>query len=836
MDETVTPDLAKAINTGNTQDIETLLRLGYFSFQRLWRIATRAGAWPVVRHFWLESTDVDKESALNFAIDNERMALITGLVQIIATIPEREYDPPGYMFAPENRRYVYLFNVISRTLAKGRPDLVTMLLEAGQEAIQNVLRHATAFPMGTGEPVVMFLLDSATGLDLNSVIASASRKLSTNAVRRMLDMGADVNAEESKPLIGALANRTYKLNLEMVTLLLDRGADPSLQNKLALEYAAAYPDHAIFRRILAATGGIGQVDNSKRERLLAQTSLVVANPQNMEYLLRSMRAYNWGNPQLLQRVLTTMMDHYLGQFPAPPENMPEVWPKTNMLLEHPFMEQADPDVVYKVVQFLLEFAAAQPGHLALVQYLMSKGAHPAENFSTAVRNAAVKAQDTAMVQKLLSPDNHLPASMTDVLGNLHSADETNKAIARMLLAKGADPSVAVAHAILFDNVEVARALFDEFGAQPPPSPLIDRLLALKARIDNNSDMIRLLVSHGARVNAFRGGILISAMANVQNAELLIDLGANVNAQKCYALARAIEFSYTDMIRMLIRRGADVNARNARSRKVDDYQQPENIMLNRLVADADDHESDDDEDAAMDEDPDDEDAAMDEAVTDGFRPYATRIPFIVQAVLPRSYDRPKHTEIKWRGDILRLIADAGADVRVWNDEALFIAAKSANLNAVRILLEKGAEPRAANHRAFRAACHTTMKTKSRIANTNLFKPDPLFGGKRWPAVLKDAFEVVALLMAYMCDLRVFLQEDLDEAYRYWFVRTLLVDHWDAVQSWNQRFHIDQLPVDTLDELLTPRGRALLQKFLIHAEVPYLNRDTFAEYAKMGYERF
>lgn len=67
-----------------------------------------------------------------------------------------------------------------------------------------------------------------------------------------------------------------------------------------------------------------------------------------------------------------------------------------------------------------------------------------------------------------------------------------------------------------------------------------------------------------------------------------------------------------------------------------------------------------------------------------------------------HDRLSYASYEGDTKMMKKYLEMGADIHQWGDEALYRACESGSIEAVKFLLEKGADPKARNDRAFEAA--------------------------------------------------------------------------------------------------------------------------------------
>ena len=172
------------------------------------------------------------------------------------------------------------------------------------------------------------------------------------------------------------------------------------------------------------------------------------------------------------------------------------------------------------------------------------------------------------------------SSLTDQL--LYDVHKGNLKAVRRDLANGADVN-AGADGDLTDQEYISGKLTDDvlFASKG------DTALTVAAT-DNHADVARLLIAHGADVDARSGNgwtPLFTATEilndNADVIHVLLDHGADANARDdgsgTTALMNAAENGYADIVRLLLEHGADVSARDDLGDTVLDCKTDENVI-------------------------------------------------------------------------------------------------------------------------------------------------------------------------------------------------------------------------------------------------------------------
>lgn len=151
--------------------------------------------------------------------------------------------------------------VLISAAARGDLEVVKVLLERGADVNvrdnkgYTALFHALEARYDEVSEVLLNhpnLDPTARGLNGISALSSYVWRDKKEAVRKLLERGADVNAQDNDgdaPLHGAAQNG----NVEIIDMLLAKGADPNLKNKLGgtpLMWAAVFGHEGAARRLI----------------------------------------------------------------------------------------------------------------------------------------------------------------------------------------------------------------------------------------------------------------------------------------------------------------------------------------------------------------------------------------------------------------------------------------------------------------------------------------------------------------------------------------------------------------------------------------------------------
>jgi ankyrin repeat protein len=138
--------------------------------------------------------------------------------------------------------------VLSAAAAAGDESLMRLLIDRGVE--RKPLPADLALRSGCSTCVAL-LLQSAERADLNRALVSVARHGDSNAVKMLLERGA-----EASPAVLRTASASEKIPLEVVTRLLDRG----VRDEAALDLAVRHGDTAVVAALRRA--GLKETDGS----------------------------------------------------------------------------------------------------------------------------------------------------------------------------------------------------------------------------------------------------------------------------------------------------------------------------------------------------------------------------------------------------------------------------------------------------------------------------------------------------------------------------------------------------------------------------------------------
>jgi len=220
--------------------------------------------------------------------------------------------------------------------------------------------------------------------------------------------------------------------------------------------------------------------------------------------------------------------------------------------------------------------AARQGDLQQVQWLIARGASVnarRASWGSTPLEAAAAYGHVEVAQVLIACGAHVRAVDEDGVTALHRAARAGHSdMVRLLIEKGADINAA-AHrrweagwtplhcAAEYGPIEVVRLLLDG-GANPNIKDKAGRTPAVVAMEHRQKETAQLLVRAGADVTF----LLASYIGDAERVGNLIGRGENINMRDrdgCSALHLAALGGYRDVVRILLRAGADVRAEDNR---------------------------------------------------------------------------------------------------------------------------------------------------------------------------------------------------------------------------------------------------------------------------------
>ena len=167
--------------------------------------------------------------------------------------------------------------------------------------------------------------------------------------------------------------------------------------------------------------------------------------------------------------------------------------KTRLLLEH----AADPNARSDEEQTPLTIAAANPNGGEAIRLLLEHGASVKTSGGAALQNAASSGDADSIELLLQHGAEPLPSALAVAILN-----GCSRCAADLLGTMGQNLTLALTSAAVGGDVKLAKLLLDR-GAKPAPGLLSE--VALKPE-PPNTDFLKLLVSHGADINADNGAL------------------------------------------------------------------------------------------------------------------------------------------------------------------------------------------------------------------------------------------------------------------------------------------------------------------------------------------
>ena len=471
------------------------------------------------------------------------------------------------------------------------------------------------------EKVLELLLDQVVGQHggkhrLGVALRAAVGNHAVEAVRLLLERGADINAQDGEGYFTTLQAATCDSRIEVMQQLIDKGADVNAQGGeygTALQTAAATCSHIGAARLLLDRGADVNAKGGKfGTALIAAAACSKTGPrwQSGAYEAESdaTEGTYYNKTELIQLLLgrgaevNAQDDQYGTALQAAAaaasahDNMVEI---IQLFLDK------GADVNAQGGKYCTALQAAVAGdnpNLEVIQLLLDKGADvnaQGGEYGTALQATAIEFDEDLRVEAIrLFLDRGVDVNAQGgIYGTaLQAAAYTNKPeVVRLLLENGADANVQSgeygtalqAAAAAYDtNVEVIQLLLDKgadanthggkFGTALQAAAAVYKSEFVIWEPDNGVaafnrkvETIRLLLDKGADINARGGeyGTALQAAAyrgKVELIHLFLDKGANVNAQggeygtALQAAAASSGDSMIEIIELLLDKGADIN--------------------------------------------------------------------------------------------------------------------------------------------------------------------------------------------------------------------------------------------------------------------------------------
>ena len=341
------------------------------------------------------------------------------------------------------------------------------------------------------------LRQGASGFDRENILSRAVLRSNLDILTRLLNAGADPNAERGEP---AIYRATYHDNAEAVKLLLSRGA-PATGKESPL-YLATWLEKGLAAKFVAA--------------LLDQKAAPDRNSGEPPIY----RATYWNNLEIVTCLLENNawpMGRELPLYRAVCNGLADV---VKLLLNR----RADPN---KASEETPIYRATAHGEVQIVECLLRHGA------------------------ALVNVETPLYRAVCDGSGE----------IAKLLLDYGANPNAMcevtpIYEACKKNDTEIARLLLSRDGASTGGS----ETCLHRAVRSRDFDMVRLLLRKDANPNIkCEESPLDEAVrqSNAELAELLIAKGASTAGGTVTPLYQAVYMDELEIVRIMIKRGADL---------------------------------------------------------------------------------------------------------------------------------------------------------------------------------------------------------------------------------------------------------------------------------------
>ena len=383
-------------------------------------------------------------------------------------------------FSDKDYQHLLLWDAVDG----GRADLVKLLLAHG---IRDEKGHAAATAYRKGLTEIEELLERAapqprSPATLNILLLASTEKGDVARARALLAAGADQKDEALSS-----AARQEKEALEMVRLLLDRGANAGYLNpNYAQGMEAATP--------LMYAAGKGHVETVKL--LLARGAEVDGRTKGGTALMRAVR---FGRGEIVRLLLAAGAD----------VNARDAGENSVLMLAAP--------ATYRVGEWPDERVEVDPARIETLRLLLGRGADV--NAKNHEGETPLMRADLAEVVKLLAArgaDVNAKNQRGQTAFLLRVQDDFK--VAEALVGSGADVNEKDG----WGDTALISALYDHSNPQMTPEYVqakVERLLSLAKNIDVNAqnekgetalmravrlgniEVIRLLLSRGARVNA-----------------------------------------------------------------------------------------------------------------------------------------------------------------------------------------------------------------------------------------------------------------------------------------------------------------------------------------------
>ena len=514
-------------------------------------------------------------------------------------------------------------------------QMAKFLLENGASVEPRLPNDVVVDPLeyfagDTNGGILGLLLDRVLGQQggkhrLGVALRTAVGVYNLEAVRHLLDKGADINVQDGGGYLTTLQAATCGSRIEVMRQLVDKGADVNAQGGeygTALQTAAATCSFLGAARFLLDSGADVNAKGGKfGTALIAAAACSKIGPmwQSGAYEMESdsTEGTYYSKIELIQLLLDRNADvnaqdaqygtalHAAAAAAAGSDNMAEI---IQLLLDK------GADVNAQGGKYGTALQAAVAGcnpRLEVIQLLLDHGADvnaQSGEYGTALQATTIEFNESLRVEAIqlfLDKGVDVNAQGGKYGTALQAAAYTNKLeVVQLLLDNGADANaqsgeygtaLQAAAAAYDSSVEVVQLLLDrgadinaqggKFGTALQATAAVYKSEYVIFEPDKGvgafnrrAEIIRLLLDKGADVNIQGGeyGTALRAAAyrgKVELIHLLLDKGADVNAQggggeygtALQAAAASSGESMLEVVRLLLDNGADVNAQSAGGR-------------------------------------------------------------------------------------------------------------------------------------------------------------------------------------------------------------------------------------------------------------------------------